>query len=898
MEGKPSNSNGHGAERAIRDLTESREPVLVAGTVAEIQPATATHLPIILDDGTGTIVAEAPITLANDLTHDDPKRLLGRLVAARGPVSAKEDRLVIDVAEVFFLHRDVAAAAEALLSELEDAVESPKETVKGRRTGPTQAEKRELRKRGLREAERDAARPPPPMPAPDTGAKRDFWCPNCWDDTLDQKLPTKWVCRRCHKPVPFPPWLARRVGPDLEDVFFSPRTLYEIHNLIRGQADAAKALETAMRERLLPRELTKDLQKALITYRESRPIQIDGTRSIEIREDGIYMVTDTNRGPDARRVLGRPISVLKRVLIEDQELAVVEMKGGVVAGDFTELYSRLKRGSQILDKRMAEDVLALLIDNCNTVTRGFPTFEVISEDGRLFIPAEIYPRDENQAAIVKTLEPHLEDEPDQKGWQDWAGLFGKLNLYEVAPAAALAAISALAPILRRHRIMVPHVLHLSKNPGKGKSLIANAVTHHLWTTKFELAETMESGYRIAAHGDSAAVPMGVDEAQTLNWEKFSGFLKQVAESEDSTSRGQVNGNGLSMKHFKARRTFIFTSNALPGLSQPLTTRFMIVHYDEHRVISEAFLKDLEDLMNRLPVAGPALTRAAMSLCSERETMLVDIIRKEIRPKLQESFKGWVEKGRRPTAWAVLYFGLQVWEKASGGIVRCPTIEEFVRDVIEPVEASTRQAVLDPLTLFQSWMLNYVSANQAAEGHVRGDNILFKYGDEDGRRGWWMTQAMLDRFNRDQKDRPEANIAGLTELANLVSDRFQISLKEFKDAEGKFGLVKKFGPNNRRAIFVPDVEIDGPPQARLTTNGANGNGHAPLGELAQGDRVERLMRILRATAKLAPDGVPEAVLLEHGEIAGLSREHIPADLSTLRERGLVYSPHATDYLPSN
>lgn len=732
---------------------------------------------------------------------------------------------------------------------------------------------------------------PRPANAPKNGAKVGYWCPHCWEDTLDQKLPTKWVCAHCKRAVLFPSWWARRNGEaGFEDVGFSQKTLHEINQAVQGAASLDDALVQAMNERLVPEDLKEHLQRAVLAYRESRPVTIDGKRSLEFRPDGIYLVTDTQNGPDARRVIGRPFSVLKRVEIEDVELAVVEMKGGIVTGDHDEIVSRVRKGNQCFAKPMVDDVVSLLIDACPTVVEGYPTFEVVHENGNLFLPAEIYPRDDVQAEVMKALEPHLDDAPDDAGWREWADLFSKLNLYEVAPAAGLAAIAPLAPVLRTRRAMVPHVLHLSKNPGKGKSLIASAVTQNLWSVKFQQADAIagESGFRLAARMNGAAVPIGIDECQDLKWERYSGVFKQMAESEDGTSRGTKD---LGMKNYKVRGSLIMTSNALPGLSQPLLTRFFVVHYDEHRVLNEAFVSGLEARMARLPVAGPALARAALELCGGKEENLLRIVRQEIRPELNRLFKNWVEKGRRPTAWASIYFGWKVWDKASNGVVKCPPIEDFVRDVIAPVEQSTRDAVMDPMTRFISWKLQHQAANQVGDGRIRGDGILFMFAEVKDRRGWWITQALLDKYNHDHRDQPEAMIAGLSELGNLVHDRFQIPLDVLRDNEGRMGVVRKFAGHNRRCIFVPDVEVDGPAQAQLA-NGSNGNGHAP----DQATRAQRLVAIMRAALPMAPDGIPEDALFATAVAAGLPHDSVKGDLDGLLERGHAFRPVIGKVLP--
>jgi hypothetical protein len=726
-------------------------------------------------------------------------------------------------------------------------------------------------------------------PEADTGAKRGYWCPNCWEDGLDQKLPTKWVCSECHKPVVYPTWWAKK-GPegDFIDTGFSTGTLSHVNGVLRKSKDQQKALDQAMRDKLIPKELREKLLEALRAYRENKPITIDSRLSIEAREDAWYMVID-GKDRNERRVFARPCEVLKVVRIEDQRLAVMEMNGGVFAGDYDEVLTRLTKNYQVLDKRSANDVLAHLVHHCENQTTGYATFEVISDQGRLFLPDEIYPRDDVQAELMKELDPHLETTPAPDGWRDWAGLFAKLNPYEVAPAMGLAAIAPFAPILRRYRLMIPYVLHLSKNPGKGKSLIANAVTHHLWRNKFELAEAIDKPYRLAAFGNSGAVPKGVDEAQTLNWEALSGFFKQMAESEDGTSRGTKD---LGMKNYKPRASFIFTSNALPGLSQPVVARFLIVHYDEQRVFSEPFLRDLEFFMNRLPVAGPALARAGIELAGGREGELLRKIREDIRPELQKRFNKWVETGRRPTAWAAIYLGLMIWEKASGGIVRCPSIDEFVDQVIVPVEASTKEAVMDPLTAFISWLIRYVAKNQNGDGRVRGNELIFRFHEEFGRKGYLVTQAMLEEYNSSVKDRPEAQISGLSELANLVSSRFLIPLSEIRGDDGKLGKVYKFTGTNRRAVFVPDDEVDGTIQTSL-----NGNGHETNGNgLGQMDRIRRMVAILRATSRLAPDGVPMDVLEAQVAAAGLPLDHVSRDIEVLKERGEVYFPRHGTVLP--
>lgn len=657
---------------------------------------------------------------------------------------------------------------------------------------------------------------------------------------------------------------------------------------LNQQRRPEEAFATAMADNDISREfwpaVKNDLQERY-GLPETGEIPVGSNKIIRIGADTIDLVTPTTKGEPYVEVIGQPFRVLRRVEIEDRQLVVYETDVGTRAGTVPEIERALRDIGQVLDKRAAADVISKLALVSPNHTKGQATYEVLDEDGHMRVPSEIWPLDDYQKRLNDKLQPHLDRTLDEGEWAAWARVFEHWKPYEWMPAAGLAVITPFSGILRRNKVIVPYVYHLSTKPSTGKTTLANTVSDNMWTIQMESAKSLESGFRMPKFMDAISLPKTIDEAQNFDWEAWGGDLKMAAETDIVTSKGRPNQD---MTSYRARASFIFTSNFLPPLPEPLLKRMLIVHFDESRRVDGKQMMSLERDLDELAVCGPHVVRVGVQDVDADTDTLVTRIKEDYAQRLWELWDGWLD-GARPKVWAAIYWGTQVLSKASGGAIAPMSIEDFCEHVVKPVEKATRASALDALNSFQSWLVRRISSATMPDGTWRGLNNLVREETWDDRRppltGWAVTQPLLDEYNEDRARALESRIKDLRQLAHLVAGRYEIPVTQLR-GEGKGSRVYNFEGKARRAVFVPDPDREDhePASATLGKTPPGPNGDAP-------DMAERRIIIVRAvTANQADErGAPVDAVLAAAKAIGVPDDVAKGDLDALVERGVLYEP---------
>lgn len=533
--------------------------------------------------------------------------------------------------------------------------------------------------------------------------------------------------------------------------------------------------------------------------------------SIVFAENAILLRKETRSGSIEWPVIRKPFAIVQRVEVEQELRIVAEDEGGRFVGTFTDIFRRLDNHGQVLSRNDAHDVVSHLVGISPNHARGFATFGVYEQNGQLALPSQFYPRNGAQREAVNALEPHLAYAPTKEDWKAYERFIRFYEPREILPALALAVIAPFTPILRPRNVIVPGIFHFSRSHGTGKSKAAWAACCRVWPLDPMSADDLGSDFRLDAYFDQVACPRVIEESQSFQFGKHSGQLKQAFEGPRAGSRGR---NDQELNRYRSYASFIFTTQTAFNLPPALNARFLIVRFNELRQdLPEAVRRDFADTFEKLRAVGPTLIRCALAGVDGNPIKLIQIVEHELQPMV-ERLKICFADHRRQRMWAYLYWGLTAWAKASFGIVQIPDLDSFARDVIEPIETATRRAGMNPLSEFAAWFERWKTRNEMGDGRVRGDDRMFRsaMAPKTNLPGHLITRPLLDEYNRDQKEFPEAKIHDLPELADLVERQYHVPHDELF-ANGRVRNYK-FAARGVPAVFLPDVGPDESNQASL------------------------------------------------------------------------------------
>lgn len=635
-----------------------------------------------------------------------------------------------------------------------------------------------------------------------------YFCHFCGSFKLRRIAPERWRCLDCERSTggngfPFE-WMIRqdpKTG-DFGKLETSSRFGFKLESLRIDHPNATDLPALAVRELGLPDWFLARIREWLQEQPKRLDLRRADGRLVRVRDGDVYLVTHKRDDPEVEHVIGKPFHVRRRVLVEEDFLAVVEDGSGEHAGTHSDIMHRLRENNQVLVGRAANDIVSFLVHNCATRTVGARTYNVQSNDGRLELPTEIHPRNQWQTKAHDRLRKYLDIHPTPAQWQGYADFFSGITRREGLPALSLGALAPFANVLRANRIVVPGLLHYSRTKHTGKTSLAEAISCHLWAQEKVGRNAIESPYRFAAYADSIGAPILFDEAAGLDWNEWSDTIKEAFESPTITSRGTKDLRRHEL--YRSRAAFFFTTNLMPRLPPPLLERLIVVHFTERMRSSETY----DQLLRNLDVLGPALAREGIKICDGRAARLVDIVEElgaQIGPRLPATTR------RAARMWGAAYFALQVVERASGDALRAPPIGEFVDEVVVPAEETNASLRIDPLAGFRDWLHQWIAMqpHDQVTGTARAKDLLYR---EDiwesepayGIPGFWVSSPVLTIFNAAFKQYPESQISGLKALAQLVDAVYKIPAAANLGPEG-FGTQKFLNGRNRRCVFVPDVD---------------------------------------------------------------------------------------------
>jgi len=555
---------------------------------------------------------------------------------------------------------------------------------------------------------------------------------------------------------------------------------------------------------------------------EERDFVLGDSESARWTPDEIRLVFNPGEKSERERcVLTGCVRPLARLRVDGEVYYRWEVDGEEMTAKVDDFLDRLRGEGRILCRSRAQDVLSAVASGMVEGTEERrATYGVYADGDELQLCEDPLPVKDEQTHVWEQVREQVGRTATKEEIQAYIDMLDLWYLYEVLPALGLGLAAPYTPVLRTTGCFVPHLFHYAPESDLGKSLVAQMASQRMFGIEEISGEGIESHYRLAAHLDSIALPLCVEEADKLK-ESLLPIVKSSAEQWIAAKRGTKE---LTMERYSSRAVLIMTGNTLPTEAESVLKRILTVRFDssargERRRNARVARGKFEELR---PI-GFWLERNYLAKYPSRKELLEAVRRyadliAAARPK-------W-ESPRRPQAWAVVYLGLTILEEGcrTVGIEwEAPSTEEFVRSVVDPVERSTwesrRTNVERFVDWFEMWRSGHTRTISGTEGfshETQGEDEIWKEGTidvgDEVREGFWITSPLLDDYNKHA--RPGEQIHTLKELAVQAADAAGIPYDLV--LETKTGTVNKvkFGGRSKRAAFLARTYERTPPKPRL------------------------------------------------------------------------------------
>lgn len=527
------------------------------------------------------------------------------------------------------------------------------------------------------------------------------------------------------------------------------------------------------------------------------PALADGRRIVKIGDCLAFA-----KGERITSCLRLPLEIECEATVEG-ETRIKAKCPGPYNGDFRGLWDRLRHNGRVFHQS-GHEMLGLMVLHSPKRTAQ-ATFGIYAEDdGRLAIPQEFFPS-ALQAPYHQDLEPWLGYGAAADDWQAYLDIASRFHEYEALPLMGLAAMAPVFYLLRDcANWPVPCVFMFSRGQGTGKTTLARTFGPRLWKAPETPASTLAKDFRLNHLYDFGCGLVMVEEAEKAEWETIVPTIKTAYTSPQGRMMGQVKGGQLGMDRPRNRSSFTFTANAPAEFDEPTLARFLCIHADEGRAPTDEDRSFFSGVEERLKALGPALARALIDThCTLAR--LLDAL-KGYATDISSLFPGKMRDGaRRPQAWALVYVGLTIWQIATSRAYAVPTVSDFVKDVVVPVEEATYKRTRSRLDNFSHYFEDYLASKtrHTQDGPVvAGEGRMLARATVGGMDGWHFTGEFLEGYNRTCKDRPLLKFESLKDHAQEVAKKWNLPADTLFDKAGNV-LRANLGQKRDRVSFWPN-----------------------------------------------------------------------------------------------
>ena len=600
-----------------------------------------------------------------------------------------------------------------------------------------------------------------------------------------------------------------------------------------------------------------------------------GSKYAEVSDNALKLITETEKkGKTYTKevIVVRNFKPTKRIELDGE--TVFEAKSGrSIRGNIKEILEELSKNGQISNRAAAPDCISSILTGLNIPTiKGHATYGVYPQGDSLEFCTEPLTRSDSHKKIKREIDKYKDIEITQENFLKWVELTKFWNLYEILPIMGLSAIAPFSFVLRDKGVMVPYIYHLSQDSGLGKSELMRVFTTYLFGHVLLTADGINSPFRLSDSIDSFGGLLGVEEAESFKWERFSPHLQASAEQPQQDSRGT---GSLNMRPYFSRAVLGFSGNSFPTRRKALLVRFIVVEFDRtaktqrRKLSNRKSLKTIERSLKRI---GFELVRAELEAVKTAEELVKRI--ESHAEELEKIYAGDFKDPRRANAWGLIYEGLKVWERLAEKLkVDWQTLsyEEFVAEVINKIEFEAFNQVEPLVANFKAWWQAWKALNTQIKGdgiQIKGEGEIWReYTVEfDGReiKGDIISKPVLSLYEKENRGKISIS---LMDINKGIGALYGISFAD---------LPKIFRINNKpmKVAFVPDNE----PESELKLEKPDKNDKAE-------DKAEKLQGVLELGKELT-GRLEYFNVVEISKRLELSEKDIEHELDRLLKKGKV------------
>lgn len=477
--------------------------------------------------------------------------------------------------------------------------------------------------------------------------------------------------------------------------------------------------------------------------------------------------------------------------------------------DFDTLPNMLKARGLVMRERLLRDTLGALrhyhINNGIRIMEAHPAIGAYGPDFDLSLEEAIpltTPQEMMKSAALEKRAPLRKEVLEayvevQDFFEPW----------EVLPIMGLGAI---APFLFQLKVekavsMVPTIFIVGPH-GLGKTTLNAIFTSNFYGVLKITGKAIDTQFRLDDYLNSMTFPLHVEEGEDIDFKTHAPKLKAAAESAFLSSKGKPS---REQDVYKARCVMFLDGNKFPIQDWNLMMRFILIEMEEGAREERHRKADKFDrVMARLEPLGIAffehlrdwMKASAESAGITASALLANTIRKN---KEKFSDLDYVDI-RRSTLWAIIYTGLQLWEKVckDHGIAFSVSEAEFRKKVIIHLEKALEEA--RPRLLgerFRDWWVWYLARNTRTTRignveirEIQGDGEYFIQDDE----AWYISQPAIEPFERGEYK--------LSDIARALAEVYHCDKEYFYNRK----TYKQMGSGRRRVLRLPkDIEAEVP-----------------------------------------------------------------------------------------
>lgn len=478
----------------------------------------------------------------------------------------------------------------------------------------------------------------------------------------------------------------------------------------------------------------------------------------------------------------------------------------------------LKTEGKVLKSGLLNDTVQTIASQIKNVGTGYSAIGIYENNEKLELCLNPIPISDEQDMIwSKIKDKEIIDYKVKK--EDIEAYIQYINYYHPYETYPIMGLSVMAPynlIIKEYHILVPILYILGKRRSIGKSKTVSVFTEKLFSMDMTSAERLNSEFRFNEIMNSACLPQGFDEGERIDFDKMI-TIRESCENKMISSRGRPD---LTQIRYFARLSPFFTGNDLNAKKPETLKRLFVIHFDGERWKNEDYInnsKKIDELVNTLNPIGYEIMKQSITMF-ETKSKLYNAI-KVCKELLQQEMQ--FEDVTKPWGWGVCYLGLKVWEKVCKKYDvdwKLPTIKEFVNDVVKKVEGSTWEGKEESAIAFRDWFDGWLQRHTRMEQdpagglgikRILGEGEIIKYyviEDNNEKRvsGYWITNTILQEYNKDIKSMNLPPISNLKRLAESISQEFNIELEkiaEIRDGKSS-GKSTNIGGITKIATFIP------------------------------------------------------------------------------------------------